>query len=249
MDLALGLIDTLEWSAVSRGSLIPLFHAWNNDFRVAPTGGEDSISNMQGNRPIGTLRTYAYLGSNFTAQAWVDALKQGHVFMTSGPLLDFKANGKMPGEAVTLSRGGSHEVQLDGKVRSVTRLRKVLIYHNGTVWKELHPSGDGFSVSFSEKVEVPSSGWFALGAESEVQAFPAPQVYSQAVTNCIRVYVGQEKIRSAESAEYFVRWMEKLRAMTENPDLWRSAAEEGHVFEQFQRAEDIYKQRQQEVKP
>lgn len=69
------------------------------------------------------------------------------------------------------------------------------------------------------------------------------------MTNCIRVYVGDKKIRDAESAEYFVRWIEKLRAMTENPDLWRDAAEKEHVFEQFQRAEDIYKQRRQEAHP
>lgn len=249
VDLALGLVDTLEWSMVSRGSLIPLFHAWNNDFRVAPIGGEDSTSNMQDNRPIGILRTYAHLGPNFTAQAWVDALKQGHTFMTSGPLLDFKVNGKLPGEAVSLPAGGPQEVHLDGKVWSVTRLRKVLVYRDGTVWKELHPSGDGFSLSFSEKVSVSGSGWFALGAEGEDQASTAPQVYAQALTNCIRVYVGQEKIRNTESAEYFLKWMAKLRTMTENPDLWRTAAEKQHVFEQFQRAEEVYKQRRQEAKP
>lgn len=243
VDLALGLIDDLEWSAVSRGSLIPLFHAWNNDFRVAPTGGDDSISNMQENRPIGILRTYAYLGSNFTAQGWVDALKQGHTFMTSGPLLQFKVDGKMPGEALTLPPGGPHEVELDGSAWSITRLRKVLIYQNGAVWKELHPIGDGLAMSFSEKANITTSGWFALGAEGEDESSAASELYSQALTNCIRIYVGKQQIRNAASAEYFLRWIEKLRAMTENPHLWRDAVEKEHVFEQFQRAEDVYRQR------
>src|SRR5262249_6163194 len=42
VDVALGSVDALEWSAASRGTLIPLFHAWNNDFHVAPVGGEDA---------------------------------------------------------------------------------------------------------------------------------------------------------------------------------------------------------------
>lgn len=204
---------------------------------------------MQDNRPLGILRTYVHLGSNFTAQAWVDALKQGYTFMTSGPLLDFKVNGKLPGEAVSLPSGGPQEIQLDGKVWSVTRLRKVLIYHDGAVWKELHPRGDGLSASFSEKVSVSASGWFALGAEGDDQASSAPEVYAQAITNCIRVYAGQGKIRNAKSAEYFLKWMAKLRTTTENPDLWRTSAEKEHVFKQFQSSEDIYKQRREEAKP
>jgi len=72
------MIDALEWSASSRGSLIPLFHAWNNDFPIAPVGGEDALANMQDHRPVGIIRTYAWLGEQFSVDAWVDALKKGH---------------------------------------------------------------------------------------------------------------------------------------------------------------------------
>ena len=78
VDVALGLIDALEWTAASRGSLIPLFHAWNNDFHIAPVGGEDSLANMQDNRPVGIIRTYVNLGSDFTLNSWIGAIKQGH---------------------------------------------------------------------------------------------------------------------------------------------------------------------------
>ena len=72
----MGTIDALEWSAASRGSLIPLFHAWNNDFHIAPVGGEDALANMQDHRPVGIIRTYVWLGGQFSADAWVDALKK-----------------------------------------------------------------------------------------------------------------------------------------------------------------------------
>jgi TolB protein len=247
VDLALGLVDTLEWSTVSRGSLIPLFHAWNNDFHVAPVGGEDTVANVQDNRPLGMLRTYAHLGSDFSAQAWVNALKQGRTFMTSGPLIEFNVNGKLPGEAVTLPNGGPRQVRVEAKVWSVTRLRKVVIYRNGAVWKEVTPGGDEHEVSISERASVTASGWFAVYAEAEDLTSKSPDIYAQALTNRVRVYLGEGKIRNAESADYFVKWIAKLRNMTADPSLWRTDAEKQHVFDQFQRAEGVYQQRAQEA--
>lgn len=249
VDLALGLIDFLEWQTVTRGSLIPAFHAWNNDFHVAPVGGEHTVGNSQDRRLVGLTRTYAYLGSDFTMHGWLNSLRQGHTYMTSGPLMEFHVDGKMPGDAITFPGKGPHQVRLEGTVQSIRPLRKVLIYHNGTIWKELHPTGDGRTLSFTENATVDASGWFALVAEGEDLSTPSPEVFSQAVTNCIRIYEGDQKIRNAESADYFLKWIAKLRTMTENPDLWRSPAEEQHVFAQYQRAEDVYKERQREAKP
>jgi Tol biopolymer transport system component len=249
VDLALGLIDFLEWEAVTHGSLIPALHAWNNDFHVAPVGGEDTVGNSQDRRLLGITRTYAYLGSDFTVHGWLNAIRQGHTYMTSGPLLEFHVNGKMPGDVMTFPGNSPHQVHLNGRVQSIGPLRKVLIYHNGAIWKEFHPQGDGRTVSFTESATVDASGWFALVAEGDDVFVPAPEIFSQAVTNCIRIYVGDGKIRSAESAEYFLKWIAKLKIMTESADLWRTPAEKQHVFEQFQRAEDVYKERRRESQP
>src|SRR5688572_27575349 len=98
VDLALGVIDAYEWSNVSRGQLAVWHHALNNDLRVTPTGGEDSISNLHTSKPVGSLRTYAYMGQQFTAEAWLNALRAGPTFFTGGPLLDFEIDGKKPGD-------------------------------------------------------------------------------------------------------------------------------------------------------
>ena len=116
VDVALGTIDALEWSAASRGSLIPLHHAWNNDFPVTPVGGEDSLANMQDNRPVGIIRTYAYLGANFTADGWVEALKKGHTFLSSGPVVEFSVNGQMPGDSVRIPAAGAGHGRREGLV-------------------------------------------------------------------------------------------------------------------------------------
>jgi hypothetical protein len=106
VDLALGLIDALEWTAAGRGSLIPLFHAWNNDFRVAPVGGEDSLANMQDYRPVGIIRTYVWMGPEFSVRSWVGAIKQGHTVMSSGPLLEFKVKWQIARRSHNVRRRG-----------------------------------------------------------------------------------------------------------------------------------------------
>src|SRR5690606_33294781 len=88
MDVAFGLTDALEWSSASRGALYPLFHAWNNDFRVTPVGGEDTLANMLNHGPLGIIRTCAQMDGPPSHDGWVSALKQGRTFMTSGQLVE-----------------------------------------------------------------------------------------------------------------------------------------------------------------
>ena len=106
VDLALGVVDAYEWSNAGRGQMRVWSHALNNDLRVTPTGGEDSISNLHISKLVGSLRTYGYLGSNFTAGGWLKTLRNGATFFTGGPLLEFEIDGKKPGEEIRLPSNG-----------------------------------------------------------------------------------------------------------------------------------------------
>jgi TolB protein len=241
VDVALGTIDALEWSAASRGSLIPLHHAWNNDFPIAPVGGEDSLVNMQDNRPVGIIRTYAHLGSNFTAAGWVDVIKSGHTFLTSGPVVEFTVNGKIPGEKVQLAAAGT--VNIKAQVWSSTPIKLVRLYSNGRVWKDLTLPQKSNHFTFAETATVNSSSWFSLVIEAE-ELPPAPSnVYAQAVTNAVRVYIGDQKIRSRESAEYFLKWIDRLRAQISDLSLWTSENERARAYHDLDQAARIYRER------
>ena len=82
-------------------------------------------------------------------------------------------------------------------------------------------------------VPVTLSGWYTLYAEGTKDERLDTQ-YPQATTNAIRVYVGDQKIRNRESAEYFIRWIDKLREMTAASPGWRSDAEKKHVLAQLE---------------
>jgi TolB protein len=233
MDAALGTAQCLEWSTANRAGVLVWHHMLNNDFPIVPTGGEDSISNLHRSKFVASSRTYAYAGKSFTVEAWQDAVRHGHTFFTSGPVLEFRLNNRIPGDSVHLPAGGG-TVELEGSVWSFAPLSKVAIYNNGKIVRELPKSG-----GFKEKIQVAHSGWYTLYAEGAPDKRLDTQ-YPQASTNAIRVYVGDEKIHNAESAEYFVRWMDKLRVMVAEWPGWRSDAEKKRVLAQVEEARAAY---------
>jgi hypothetical protein len=230
VDLALGEFDCIEFSGSNRSTLIPLFHAWNNDFRVAPTGGEDSISSLHWTKLVGSVRTYVHSGGRGVRQ-WLESIRGGRTVMSTGPVLNFRVEGRLPGGEVRLPTRGP--VRVEASYTSIAPLTKVVVYRNGQVWKEVPPGG------LRESVEVGESAWFAMYAEGpEFRWLDAE--YPQALTNCVRVYVGEGKIRNRASAEYFLRWEAKLRGMAQAWPWWRSDAEKAHVFAQFDQARRVY---------
>jgi hypothetical protein len=55
---------------------------------------------------VGEERMYAYTGpGKFSADSWFEAVKQGHTFITSGPILLLTVESAMPGDEVRVSRG------------------------------------------------------------------------------------------------------------------------------------------------
>jgi desulfoferrodoxin (superoxide reductase-like protein) len=59
-------------------------------------------------------------------------------------------------------------------------------------------------------------------------------------TNAVRVYVGDQKLRDRQSAEYFIRWIDVLRKETEEWLWWRSPHEKEHILDQYEEARRVY---------
>ena len=85
-----------------------------------------------------------------------------------------------------------------------------------------------------------ASAWFSLSVEGA----PYPLLdaeFPQAATNAVRVYAGEARIRSRASAEYFIRWIDKLQLAAEQWEWWRSEKEKQHVLAQFAEAKTVYR--------
>jgi len=196
--------------------------------------GITTITGLHHTKLIGSVRTYAYAGPRLSIESWIEALRKGNTFFTTGPLLEFRVNGKIPGEEIHLGAEGG-VVTLEANAQSIAPLSKVRIYRNGAVFREIPP---GRAV-FKEDVRVTESSWFSLYVEGPPYKLLDAE-FPQATTNAIRVYVGDRKIRNADSARYFVRWIEKLRASAMAWSWWRSQKEKDHVLAQFDEAKAVY---------
>ena len=59
----------------------------------------------EGGSQIGDSRFYTYVGNEFTFASWLKAVKAGHTFASSGPIVQLTVNGRLPGDTVNVRRG------------------------------------------------------------------------------------------------------------------------------------------------
>lgn len=241
VDAALGTTDAVEWSDAARAGFHPLYAVWNNGLRVTATGGEDSISNLQRSKLVGSVRTYVHTGGRgLDMDAWFGGLRAGRAFVSSGPLVELTANGRMAGDTVALPAGGG-AITLSGRVESITPLERVFVVCGGIERTEVPLSVDRRSAAFGIDLAIERSGWCHLRAEGHPdERAPLDVRYAQAFTNPIWFTVGEEPIRDADAADYGMRWIDRLRALADAWPGWRSEREREHVFAQFAEARQVY---------
>jgi hypothetical protein len=242
VDAALGTTDALEWSGSNRASFFPLYAVWNNGLRVTATGGEDSISDLQRSKLVGSVRTYVCTDERgLTMDGWFEGLRSGRAFVSSGPLIEVSVNDRIAGGDVALpAAGGTVEVLMT--VRSITPLERIEVVYNGRVVDTVLPAGARRTVDYRGSFRVTQSGWFHVRAEGDpAERFPLDVDYAQAFTNPVWITVGNRPIRSRPAAEYGIRWIDKLQQLAEAWPGWRSERERQHVFDQFEEARQVYR--------
>jgi hypothetical protein len=135
------MMTTNESSTNAKG-----FKLWcllqNHGYRVAATASSDScFDRRNGGRP-GAVRTYVYLGNTpFSFSDISKAMAQGHTFITSGPLLVVKVNGKFAGNAF-VADGSDRTMQIEAWAagNDPGGLTKVELYRNGKLHQEFNLS-------------------------------------------------------------------------------------------------------------
>lgn len=240
VDAALASTDAVEWST-SQNGWPPLYAVWNNGLRVALVGGEDSISNLHTTPLVGSVRTYVKIPDDeLTMHGWLEGMRNQHAFFSNGPLVEFEIDGRIPGETIELSAG--EDVIATLEVHSATPVERAEIVFNGEVVASIPFSGDRKHLSFERSFRPDRSGWYHVrvsGARGE--SFPMDIAWVQAATNPIWVSVDGAPVRSAESAEYSLAWIDKLQEMAEAWPGWRSQAEKDHVYGQFEDARAVFR--------
>ena len=187
----------------------------NAGLRIPPSAG--SASGVIHN-PVGYNRVYVHLDGEPGYEAWWEGLRAGRSFVTNGPLLRVKANGRWPGHVFRAAAGESldvaFEVQLDGR----DPINRIEIIRNGAIAQTISPT-DWRRTRSLGTMRVNESGWFLVRVIAEVA-----DTFRFASTGPFHVEVGDGPPRiSRASAQFFLDWVRERAAKINLPDAQQRA--------------------------
>ncbi len=185
LDIALGKIDSLDIlttgnpfehhpilvdiykmhgpSAYTRAPIDMYYHYLNCGFRLAASSGSDK---MALNPPMGSARTYVKTRGPLSYDAWVEGIRAGRTFITTGPLLEFSVNGVEAGSVITLApAAGKARLRVRARAISQEPYEVLEILVNGRVVRSAKPAaGQRGEAAIDEAIEVERGGWIAARA-------------------------------------------------------------------------------------
>ena len=244
-DIVLGKIDAVELYPQRDGGFRTLgYNDWhrylNCGYRVRAAGGTDK---MGGYTQVGGNRTYAYLGKEaFNFPNWAKAVRAGRAFATSGPLLLFQADGRMPGDEIAMRRGDA-AVEVSVEATSQVPFHRLEIVHNGRVVASREEKAGTRRLAISESVKVQAPGWLAARCSSTIGPSLAARFGIAAHTSPVYLRVAGEEQFSAPALTYLLTLVEGTQGYVEKLATRPDAERFARVLKVFAEAREHLHQR------
>jgi hypothetical protein len=96
-----GLVDFVEVAQMGYIGVNLWYEFLNLGFPLTAMAGND----VPWGGTLGSTRVYAHLAGPFSPAAWLEAVRRGHTFVTTGPALELTVNGHLPGSRLAVPRG------------------------------------------------------------------------------------------------------------------------------------------------
>ena len=241
-DVAQGLVDGVELLqfGVYRGiGLVDWYHMLNSGFRIPASGACD----YPACRKLGDCKTYVYAAGDEglavdeppSMKAWLEGMKNGQSFFTSGPLILLDVDGKKPGTQIHVD-GDSTDVHATVRVRSdVAPVTDIQLIANGKIVEHFKvPATEGIHswIEFSVPIRLKQSAWIAARAFS-LSEHGTPDAESH--TNPVYVYLDRKAPYSRKSLDTFVKAIDRQIAVHKKRDFEQRAK----IIAYFERSRDI----------
>jgi hypothetical protein len=135
----------------------------NCGFRLRSTAGTASGVHPV---PLGFGRVYVNCPDGFRYDAWVRGLDRGESFVTTGPMLLVRVNGKRAGTTFKPGAGG-REYRVTGEALSARPLDRVEVVVYGEVVRPIKPANRqreprGYSSEVDERLTIGGSSWLVV---------------------------------------------------------------------------------------
>jgi hypothetical protein len=254
VDFALGEIDAVDlvtWAdPLSAGTSRDdsAVRAWyrllDAGYRVPALGGTDKMFNAQ---IAGAVRTYVEVDGAFGYEAWIEGIRTGRTFATSGPMLTMTVSGRGPG--ATLDLAAPARVAVEVAVESRLPVDTIEIVMNGAVAAQARPSGGSRRHQWTVDVDVATGGWLAARAYSDLrltyQRFGHfnPPLRHFAHTSPVYITVGGRGRVSQQALEELAGQVEQLIEWTRATARVADDAQREEMLALFREARRIYRDR------
>src|SRR3989449_2751841 len=242
VDVALGKVDYLEVMGYSDHLITSeiWYRLLNCGFRLPAAAGTDAFPNFASLRgPPGLVRVFVHSGAKLDHKSWLAGLKAGRTFVTNAPLLEFSLAGHGIGDEIRLP-AGMHQLKAIVRLRSSVPIDHVEIIGNGRVVATVALDSDRMTANDTVSVPVNGSGWFVLRAYSDRAEMPVLDLYPFASTSPIYVRVGDQPVRSLDDAAFFVRWIERMEALTRASTAWNTPSERDQTLRTLAGARSVF---------
>lgn len=240
VDAALGLGDFYDVAALysdELGSAEFYYRLLNAGFRIPATGGTDNFSDVWRDPPPGSARTFAHIDGPLSVRAWLDAVRRGRTFLSTGPLLRFDVNGRIAGDSIALPAEGAANVHVTADARSIARLDSLQILVNGRVVRTV-TAGDSLHIAFEGDIPMPVGGWIAARALGPASPYFGDD-YAFAHTSPVYVTRGDRRFIDADDVRFLGRTVDAVRARAERA-TWRTPAERDAFLGAIDAARSVY---------
>ena len=148
-------------------SPIKLWYALlNTGYNLPGVGGTDKMWNTQ---VTGAVRTYVEIEGPFNYDSWVEGIRRGRNFVSTGAMLDFSVASAKPGDVLDVTAAGNHPVQ--ARVESRLPVARVEIVVNGEVVLSKDNAAGAREITLKGEIEIDESAWVAARAYGD-EALP-----------------------------------------------------------------------------
>lgn len=217
VDFSLGKIDGAEVAvfgnpfAVTRstgpGPMVSWYRLLNTGSKVPGLGATDKMWNTQ---KAGGVRTYVKVDGPFSYATWIEGIRKGHTFVTSGPMISLSLGKNEIGDTISLPKHA--KLPFKAKVWFNRPVDRIEIIVNGKIVATKLNSDHRNEIDVSGQADFRNSSWIAARAISE-SVLPIQSEYNGpdgipifAHTSPIYVDIGGKPRRSSEDASLLHTW-------------------------------------------
>ena len=171
-DAVLGDLDSLEVACLwtNEFGTADLWHrVLNLGVPLAASAGTDVMLDYHRTMAVGTTRIYVHTPGPFRLGPYLEALRAGRSFVTTGPLLDFRLEGERPGGAVARGDG---EASWTLTLASTGPVEQVDLLVNGAVVETVRGLEGAGVRELGGTLALPPGGWVAVRAHGGEEAWP-----------------------------------------------------------------------------